>query len=221
MLELIIAGGWLMLPIIACSILALAISLEKMYVLRQEKVAPHKLLPLVLGWVNAAPITRNQVRDLRAHSFLGRIFAAGLISPRNEKITMQRNIEEAGRYVLHDMERNLNFLGTIVMITPLLGLLGTVFGMIQVFSTIMHQGVGNATALAGGISVALITTAAGLSIAIPAMVMHRYFTRKVDSLLLHMEAQSQLLADALYKHRPVPLQAAPGVQKHAISSSRA
>jgi biopolymer transport protein ExbB len=220
MLDLIIAGGWLMVPIIICSILATAIIIEKCMVLRTEKVAPQNLLTSVLAWINEGPISRQQVRDLKAHSLLGRIFAAGFLCPSHDKYVLQANIQEAARYVVHEMERFLNFLGTIVMISPMLGLLGTVFGMMQVFTMIMQQGVGNATALAGGIAQALITTAAGLCIAIPTMIFHRYFTRRIDSLILQMEEQAQILADALIKQRATAIPVVTGARPHAVSSPR-
>ena len=142
------------------------------------------------------------IRD-RLSSPLGQILAAGLLSSKNGRTAMNESIEQTAAQVVHDMERYLNTLGTIAAITPLLGLLGTVVGMIRVFSEIMLQGTGNANALAGGISEALITTAAGLTVAIPTYMFHRHFTRKVDSLVLSLEQESTKLVDAIHSDRRV------------------
>jgi biopolymer transport protein ExbB len=123
---------------------------------------------------------------------------------------MKESIDEAAGYVIHDMERYLNTLGTIAAVAPLLGLMGTVFGMIRVFSEIMIHGTGNASLLAGGISEALITTASGLTVAIPALIMHRYFHRKIDTVVLLMEQEATKLVDALHGARAVKAERAPG-----------
>jgi biopolymer transport protein ExbB len=145
----------------------------------------------------------SKLRELRLSSPLGRILAAGLLSSKYGRAAMIGSIEQAAAQVIHDMERYLNTLGTIAAITPLLGLLGTVVGMIRVFSEIMLQGTGNANALAGGISEALISTAAGLTVGIPTYMAHRHFTRKVESLVLTLEQESIKLVDALHSDRKV------------------
>ncbi|HBO12728.1 MAG TPA: biopolymer transporter ExbB, partial [Halieaceae bacterium] len=137
-------------------------------------------------------------RKLRESSPLGRILAAGLANAHHGREVMKDSIEEAAAHVVHELERYLNTLGTIAAIAPLLGLLGTVVGMIKVFSEIMVQGTGNASALAGGISEALITTAAGLSVAIPALAMHRFFTGRVDEIVVGLEQESIRFVDALH-----------------------
>jgi biopolymer transport protein ExbB len=150
-------------------------------------------------------LTAEYMSVIRQESPLGRIIVAGMNNSRHGRDIMKESIQEEASHVVHDMERFLNPLGTIAAITPLLGLLGTVIGMIKVFTEIMIQGTGNAGVLAGGISEALITTAAGLSVAIPALVMHRYFQRRVDSLVLTMEQESIKLVEAIHGDREVDI----------------
>lgn len=203
MVEIVRAGGWLMLPIILCSIIAIAIIIERFWTLSAARIAPKYVLAQVWTWLKNNQLDSSKLRELRLSSPLGQILAAGLLNSKYGREPMLESIEQAAAQVVHDMERYLNTLGTIAAITPLLGLLGTVFGMIQVFSEIMLQGTGNANALAGGISVALITTAAGLIVAIPTFMFQRYFTRKVDSLVLNLEQESIKLVDALHSDRTV------------------
>lgn len=203
MLEIIMAGGWLMLPIIVCSIAVIAIGIERYWTLNAQKIAPKHLLAQVWGWIKNNQLDATKLKELKQSSELGQILAAGLSNSRHGREVMKDSIEEAASKVVHDLERYLNPLGTIAAITPLLGLLGTVLGMIKVFAAIMVQGSGNAGVLAGGISEALITTAAGLTVAIPAMVMHRYFSRKVDELVVTMEQEAVKLVDALHSERRV------------------
>lgn len=205
MFELIVAGGWLMLPIVACSVVALAICLERLVVLRPRKIAPSGLLAQVWEMTRSGTLSAEHMSVIRHESPLGRIIVAGLNNSRHGREIMKESIQEEASHVVHDMERFLNPLGTIAAITPLLGLLGTVIGMIKVFTEIMIQGTGNAGVLAGGISEALITTAAGLSVAIPALVMHRYFQRRVDSLVLTMEQESIKLVEAIHGDREVDI----------------
>lgn len=205
MLEIIMAGGWLMLPIIVCSIAVIAISIERYWTLNAQKIAPKHLLAQVWGWIKNNQLDANKLKELKQSSELGQILAAGLSNSRHGREVMKDSIEEAASKVVHELERYLNPLGTIASVAPLLGLLGTVLGMIKVFTAIMVQGSGNAGVLAGGISEALITTAAGLTVAIPAMVMHRYFSRKVDELVVTMEQEAIKLVDALHSERRVDL----------------
>ena len=205
MFELIVAGGWLMLPIVACSIAAMAICLERLMVLRPAKVTPPGLLARVWEMTSQGSLDADQLRAIRQESPLGRIIVAGLNNSHHGREVMKEGIQEEASHVVHDLERFLNPLGTIAAITPLLGLLGTVIGMIKVFTEIMIQGTGNAGVLAGGISEALITTAAGLSVAIPALVMHRYFQRRIDSLVLTMEQESIKLVEAIHGDREVDI----------------
>ena len=205
MLELVQAGGWLMLPIILCSIIAIAIIIERFWTLNVTRIAPQNILAQVWTWLKNDQLDSDKLQQLRLSSPLGQILAAGLLNSKHGRSAMVDSIEQASSQVIHEMEGYLNTLGTLAAVTPLLGLLGTVVGMIRVFSEIMLQGTGNANALAGGISEALITTAAGLSVAIPSFVFYRYFMRQVDSLILNLEQESSKLVDALYSDRQVEI----------------
>ncbi|RLA49427.1 MAG: MotA/TolQ/ExbB proton channel family protein [Gammaproteobacteria bacterium] len=198
MLELLIAGGWLMVLIVLCSIIVLSICVERLYTLNAKKISPPHLLATVWKQLKAGEMDATRLRTLKQSSPLGRILAAGLGNAYHGRDVMKESIQEAAGHVVHDLERYLNTLGTIAAIAPLLGLLGTVVGMIKVFAEIMTQGTGNASALAGGISEALITTAAGLTVAIPALVMHRYFTGKIDGIVVELEQETIKLVDALH-----------------------
>ncbi len=198
MLELLIAGGWLMVLIVLCSVIVLAICLERLYTLNRRKIAPPHLLATVWKQLKAGEMDAGRLRTLKQSSPLGRILAAGLGNAYHGRDVMKESIEEAAGHVVHDLERYLNTLGTIAAVAPLLGLLGTVLGMIRVFAEIMAQGTGNASALAGGISEALITTAAGLTVAIPALVMHRYFVGRIDAIVVELEQETIKLVDALH-----------------------
>lgn len=203
MFEFLRAGGWLMIPIGLCSVAALAICVERFWTLNTTRVAPPNLLAQVWGWIKNNQLDAAKMKQLRQSSPLGNILATGLSNSRHGRDVMKESIEEAAGHVVHDLERYIDTLGTIAMITPLLGLLGTVIGMIKVFSQIMVQGAGNANALAGGISEALITTAAGLCVAIPAMIMYRYFNRRIDGIVVNMEQETIKLVDALHGERKV------------------
>jgi len=201
--EILVAGGWLMVPIILCSIAVVGITGERFWTLNPAKIAPRHLLAQVWGWIKNNQLDGNKIRDLKTNSALGKILAAGLSNSRSGRDVMKDSIEEAANQVVHEMERYIGALGTIAAIAPLLGLLGTVVGMIKVFTEIMLQGTGNSQALAGGISEALITTAAGLVVAIPAMMAHRFFQRRVDTLVVTMEQEAIKLVDALHSDRRV------------------
>lgn len=198
MLSLLMAGGWTMPFIVVGSIIALAIVIERMLALKPERIAPPHLLAGVWQQLKAGEFDASRLKQLRQGSPLGAILAAGLANRGQGRDVMKESIQEAAGHVVHDLERYLNTLGTIAAVTPLLGLLGTVVGMIRVFTEITIQGTGNANALAGGISEALITTAAGLAVAIPALVMHRYFTGKIDAIVVGLEQESIKLVDALH-----------------------
>jgi biopolymer transport protein ExbB len=197
-LELVTAGGWLMVPIIFSSVVVLAICAERLYTLNTNKISPPHLLATVWKQLKAEGLDVTKLRTLRQSSPLGRILAAGLGNASQGRDVMKESIQEAASHVVHDLERYLNTLGTIAAVTPLLGLLGTVMGMIKVFAEIMAQGTGNASVLAGGISEALITTAAGLSVAIPALVMHRYFIGRIDGIVVGLEQETIKLVDAMH-----------------------
>ncbi|MFK7993676.1 MAG: MotA/TolQ/ExbB proton channel family protein [Granulosicoccus sp.] len=201
MWEIVTAGGWLMLPIVACSIVALAIVGERFFTLRDERVVPHNLVADVWRLASTHKLTDEKIRVIQQSSPLGRVLAAGLLSRSHDREIMKASIEEVGGHVAHELTRYLNALGTIAAVTPLLGLLGTVVGMISVFTNITTVGVGNPAQLAGGISQALITTAGGLMVAIPALMFHRYFRAKVDGLVVDMEKESLKLVDVLQKRQ--------------------
>lgn len=202
MLELVKSGGWLMAPIVLCSIAAMAIVAERLWSLQRERVAPEGLVADVWRWAGAGELTEERVQALREGSPLGRILAPGLAGRDLDREIMKESIEEVGRHVVHDLERYLGALGTIAAITPLLGLLGTVIGMIDVFAVITAQGVGEPRALAGGISEALITTAAGLTVAIPSLLFHRFLRGRVDELVVTMEQEALRMVGALQELRP-------------------
>jgi len=203
--EIVQAGGWLMLPIILCPIIAIAIVIERFWTLNPMRIAPRNVLAEVWGKIKHNQLDAGELRELRISSPLGQILAAGLVNSKSGRSIMTESIEQAASHVVHDLERYLSTLGTIAAITPLLGLLGTVFGMIRVFSEIMAQGTGNANALAGGISEALITTAAGLCVGIPALMFYRMFLRRVESLVIDLERESIKLVDALHTSRGVEI----------------
>ncbi|PCJ40470.1 MAG: biopolymer transporter ExbB [SAR86 cluster bacterium] len=192
-----------MLPIILCSVLAIAIVIERFWTLKPSRIAPKNMLPDVWSKIKQNQLDASELRDLRNSSALGQILAAGLVNAKSGRTIMIESIEQAAGHVIHEMSRYLNLLGTISQITPLLGLLGTVLGMIRVFSEIMAQGTGNANVLAGGISEALITTAAGLTVAIPTLLFYRFFQRKIDTLVIELERESIKLVDALHSSRTV------------------
>jgi len=187
-----------MVLIVLSSIIVLAICIERLYTLNPKKIAPPHLLATVWKELKAGEMDAEKLRTLKQSSPLGRILAAGLGNAYHGRDVMKESIQEAAGHVVHDLERYLNTLGTIAAVAPLLGLLGTVVGMIKVFAEIMTQGTGNASALAGGISEALITTAAGLTVAIPALVMHRYFIGRIDGIIVELEQETIKLVDALH-----------------------
>lgn len=201
MFELIQTGGYLMAPILVCSVIALAIIAERLWSLRKEKIAPKHLVAQIYNMRKKNQLDMNAVNELKENSALGRVLAAGLMNMHHSRDVMKESIEETGRHVVHEMEKYLNMLGTVAAITPLLGLLGTVVGMIKVFTAITSQGVGNPAVLAGGISEALLTTAAGLSVAIPALIASRYFRRHVDGLVVHMEEEAIKLVEVIHGQR--------------------
>jgi biopolymer transport protein ExbB len=199
--ELVLAGGWLMIPILLCSVISAAICVERFWTLRSNQIVPKNLLAQVWNWIKTNEMDNRKLRELRAGSPLGQVLAAGIANHRRGREQMKESIEEVANQVVHEMERYLNTLGTVAAITPLLGLLGTVIGMIKVFTAIRLEGTGNAAVLAGGISEALITTAAGLTVAIPSLFFYRFFQRKVDELVISMEQEALKLVEVLNADR--------------------
>ena len=197
MLEIVQAGGWLMVPILLCSVIAAAISVERLWTLQRSRITPKNLLAQVWSALKTDSMDSQKLRELRGSSPLGQVLAAGVGNAKRGREVMKEAMEEAAAQVAHDMERYLTSLGVIASISPLIGLLGTVVGMIKVFTALMLEGAGNANVLAGGISQALITTAAGLSVAIPALMFHRFLLRRVDELMITMGQEAVKLADIM------------------------
>ncbi len=190
-----------MIPILLCSVVAAAIVAERLWTLRQKKVIPEKLLTGIWKLLSNDALNEQHISEIENGSPLGRVLAAGLINRHLSRDLIRESIEENGRHVVHEMERFMNTLGTISTIAPLLGLLGTVIGMIKVFTAITVIGIGDPAQLAGGISEALITTAAGLSVAIPSLIFHRHLKRKIDELVVAMEQEAMKLVEFLHGDR--------------------
>ena len=200
MFSIIEAAGWPIWPLIICSVIALAIIVERTWSLRYSVVIPKDLLVQVVQEYRQNGVTPQMLTRLSAHSPLGEIFGAGLKNVRSTPAIMKETIEEAGRAVALDLERFLTSLGTISAIAPLLGLFGTVIGMIEIFGSQTPQG-GNPLVLAHGISIALYNTAFGLVVAVPSMIFYRYFRAKVDALLIDMEQQAIKLVEIIHGER--------------------
>ncbi len=200
MLAIIEAAGWPIWPLILASVLALAIIIERLYSLRVSEISPPALLGSVIKELRAHGVSDDMLAKLSADSPLGQILAAGLRNVKSSREVMKEAIEETGRAVVHDLERFLTSLGTIAAIAPLLGLLGTVVGMIEIFGSQTPTG-GNPAVLAHGISVALYNTAFGLIVAIPAMIFYRFFRARVDSLTVDMEQQAIKLVEIVHGER--------------------
>ncbi len=221
MFEIIKSGGIVMVPLILCSIVASAITLERLWTLRGQRVVPGELTDKIWQWVENRSLSDKQILALQAHSPLGRVLAAGLANRHRDRLVMIEAIEDAGRHVMHDLERYLNPLATIASISPLLGLLGTVMGMIRTFRAVTISGIGDPSALAGGIAEALVTTAAGLIVAIPSLVAYRYFRGKVDGLIVDMEKQSLRLVQAIDRTAGTRPQAAVEIAEQASQEAAA
>ena len=197
MIEFLMGGGLLMIPIVFCSVVALGIVIERLFNLRASRIIRTDVMEEVESMLRERRIPDASMILRRASSVLSRILLVAILNHEKDRAEIKELIEDAGRQEIPVLERYLNLLGTLAGITPLLGLLGTVTGMIRVFEVISAAGVGHPTALAGGISEALITTAAGLTVAIPALVFHSYFVNKADSMVLEMEKHSLRLLEIL------------------------
>lgn len=197
MFEILMAGGWPMLPILLASAVALAIILERFWSLRRNAVVPPGLGAEVREWARTRKLDPEHLNALRTNSPLGELLAAALSVRNRPREIIKERVEDTGRHVVHRLERFLNTLGTIALVAPLLGLLGTVFGLISMFFSVMVSGVGDPLKMAGGIGEALVCTASGLVVAIPAYVFHRYFRGRVGDLIIEMERQVFLLTDEL------------------------
>ena len=197
MFDLIKAGGWLMVPILACSLAAATLIVERLLALRRARVLPEQLVAILRRWVDLGAVHLTDMDVLPLGSPLGRIVAAGLANRYRSRDILRERVEDVGRHVVHELERFLNALGTIAAISPLLGLLGTVTGMIKVFEVVAAQGNSNFSLLSIGIAEALVTTAAGLTVAIPSLLFYRYFQRRIDELVVDMEQETLELIDLL------------------------
>jgi biopolymer transport protein ExbB len=197
MFEIVKAGGPVMVPIIFASIVAAAIFLERLWTLQRRRVLPAELTEKVWKWVEQRQIQDKHIVALQQNSPLGKILAAGLANRHRDRSIIKEAIEDTGRHVVHELERFIGTLGTIASISPLMGLLGTVVGMIRTFNAIQTEGVGDPAALGGGIAEALITTAAGLTVAIPALLDYKYLRGRVETLVVDMEKESIKLVQAM------------------------
>lgn len=204
MLEILKAGGWALIPILICSAIALGIVLERFWTLRRKAVLPPGLGAQVLEWSRTRKIDPSHIKELAANSPLGEVLAAALSVRQRPRDVIRERVEDAGRHAMHEMDRYLNTLGTIALIGPLLGLLGTVFGLIRMFLDVMAGGVGDPAKMAGGIGEALICTAAGMAVAVPAYIFHRYLRARVTSLAIDIEKEAAVLVDDLTAASEIP-----------------
>lgn len=203
MYSLIQAAGWPIWLIIIASVTAVGIIGERVLALRISVVTPKGLLPKVIREYQKHGVSKDMLVRLHSHSPLGQVFAAGLKNIKSTREVMKESIEEAGRAVSHDLDRYLTTLGTIASMSPLLGLFGTVVGMIEIFGSNSPTGDSNPAQLAHGISVALYNTAFGILVAIPSMIFYRYFRAKVDSMVVEMELQALKLVETVHGERKV------------------
>jgi len=198
--QIILAAGWPIWPLIFSSVVALAIIGERFFALRTSVVAPKNLLPEVQTWLAKGGITKETIARLEQHSLLGQLFASALANSKNSREITKEAIEETGRAVDHQLGKYLSTLGSIATVAPLLGLLGTVIGMVELFGAFTSTG-HDVAQFARGISVALYNTAAGIVVAVPAMLTYRYFRAKVESLLVDMEQQAIKLVETIHGER--------------------
>lgn len=201
MFEILKSGGLVMIPLVLASIVMVGIILERFWTLRRSAVIPAKLGAEVRAWARSAKIERDHLEKLRTNSPLGAILAAVVAHRQRSREVIREAAEDTGRQVVHRLNKYLNALGTIATISPLLGLLGTVSGLIRMFLVITTAGIGDANALAGGIGEALVATATGLVVAIVAYLFHRYFRGRVLDLAVDMEREASMLIDSL-EHAP-------------------
>jgi biopolymer transport protein ExbB len=197
MWEIVRAGGPFMWPIILCSIIAAGILFERLWTLQRKRVLPEELIKRVTDLTDKNQVTPKVIEALEKNSPLGRVLAAALANRDRGREIMMERVEDTGRHVVHELERFLNTLGTIASISPLLGLLGTVTGIIRAFNAVMLGGMGDPRMLAGGISEALMTTAGGLAVAIPSFIAYRYLRGKVEGIVIDMEKIAVKFADSL------------------------
>lgn len=217
MLELVKAGGWPMIPLLLLAVLALAIVVERFWTLRRKEVMPPGLGEEVRNWAVRGQLEPAHIESLRRNSPLGELLAAALDVRNRPRDQIRERIEDTGRHVVHRMEKFLNALSSIASAGPLLGLLGTVVGMIQMFLGIQESGLGDVNQLAGGIGKALVCAATGMIVAIPALMAHRYFRGRINGFVIEMEKEAGALLDAL-ESRP---QRAAAAQRPVVSPAPA
>lgn len=210
MWEIFKDGGFMMYPILASSIIALAIIGERLWQLQKSRVIPQHLVAQVWHWERKNQLDNERIKAMRKSSPLGRVLASGLSNRNSPREIMKESIEETGRHVVHDLERYLNSLGTIAAIAPLMGLLGTVIGMIKVFAELARTGSGNVANLSSGISEALLTTAFGMIVAIVSLMFYRYFRGRVDELVVYMEQEAIKLVEVMHSKQQNPEAVMPG-----------
>jgi biopolymer transport protein ExbB len=200
-IEIIQAAGWPIWPIILCSIIAIAIIGERFYSLRQELVAPRDLLPKVIQEYRKSGVTADMLARTAQSSLLGKVLAAGLKNINSPREVMKESIEEAGRAASQELDRYLTTLGTIATMSPLLGLLGTIIGMIEIFGASTPTGITDPAQLAHGISIALYNAAFGIIVAVPSLVFYRHFRARADSLIVEMELQAVKMVEVIHGER--------------------
>ncbi len=201
MIEIIQAAGWPIWPIILCSVIAIAIIGERFYSLRQELVAPRGLLPRVIQEYRKSGVTADMLSRTAQNSLLGKVLASGLKNIKSPREVMKESIEEAGRAASQELDRYLTTLGTIATMSPLLGLLGTIIGMIEIFGASTPTGITDPAQLAHGISIALYNAAFGIIVAVPSLVFYRHFRARADSLVVEMELQAVKMVEVIHGER--------------------
>ncbi|PKO34790.1 MAG: flagellar motor protein MotA [Betaproteobacteria bacterium HGW-Betaproteobacteria-7] len=200
MKEIVLAAGWPIWPLIVASIISVALIIERLVALRRARIVPSGLLQRAVGEFRRGANNDTLLEELDRHSPLGRVLSAGLRNVNNSREVMKESIEEAGNAVTHDLSRYLTTLGTIASISPLMGLFGTVIGMIEIFGS-QAPGTGNPQQLAHGISIALYNTGFGIFIAIPSMIFWRHFRAQVDGFVVEMEQQAIRLVEFMHGDR--------------------
>ena len=201
MIDIIQAAGWPIWPIILCSIIAIAIIGERFYSLRQDLVAPRDLLPRVIQEYRKSGVSADMLARVANTSLLGKVLAAGLKNIKSSREVVKESVEEAGRGAAHELDRFLTTLGTIATMSPLLGLLGTIIGMIEIFGASTPTGITDPAQLAHGISIALYNAAFGIIVAVPSLVFYRHFRARADSLVVEMELQAVKMVEVIHGER--------------------
>lgn len=200
-LDILKSGGWVMWPIVIASIVSIAIILERFWTLRTSRIVPAGLAMRTLQGIREGNFQREQLLRLREDSPLGYVLSVAIAGARLGRDVMRERVDQAGRQVVHEMERYLTTLGAIASVATLLGLLGSVIGMIHIFNAVTAAGGGETVTMARGIAMALVATAGGLSVAIPAQFFYRFFTRQVDTLAMRLETEALDFVDRLANDR--------------------